>query len=504
MSETLLKPIVELSYLTAQNVGRYRLVMRYFYEQHQRMRNWLRPEEVYEGVKAYRLLPDYTLEQCQQDLDKLVEWKDLIPRHDGGRATSVEEYLRKKFRYQMTPYAIEIERMVAGLENIRGYGGSLEPSLLDSIYAGLQQLAASRSQFSEGTAESLWLSIYEPFTKLCKNAANYLAELNSARAEELMLTEAFLAYKDSLTIYLRNFVQSLQRSALRIQGLLSQLPEDTVAALVAGVVRDRRRIPQLEEPLPPEEEERQVRQEWENLKRWFAGNPGDSSDVIFLEQATKNAIARVVRCALRIQDRQRSGVSRRRELDYLGRWFLSCADINEAHRLAAYAFGLYRTRHFQGYDDKDTDNADVSMWETTPNFRPLRSRSRRKSREGGPHPIAARRLEAARAREEYLARQQEEEALLRSFLAREKVTLSELEVQPAKVRQTLLHWIGQCLMSPRRQTVTPEGVRITLLLPPAGKRTVLRCSDGDLELPDFTIKFSAVGRKAAAPAGEER
>lgn len=500
MSETPLKPIVELSYLTAPNVGRYRLVMRYFYEQHQRMRNWLRPEDVHAGVLSYGLLPSYTPEECQQDLDRLVEWKDLIPRHDGGRATSVEEYLRKKFRYQMTPYAIEIERLVAGLENIRGYGGSLEPSLLDAILGGLERLAASRGLLPEGEAETLWRGIYNPFQELVKNASSYLAALNSARAEELMLTEAFLAYKDSLTVYLRDFVHSLQRTALRIQGVITQIPEDTLSAFVTALRRDRHRIPQLEEPLTPEEEEQKLRQEWENLRRWFAGGPSEMSDVAFLEQATKDAIARVVRCALRIQDRQRAGVSRRQELDYLGRWFFACPDLDAAHRLAAYAFGLYRTRHFQGYDEKGTDSAEVSMWQVPPNGRELRSRSRKRSSEGGPHPIRARRREAARAQAEYLAKRRVEETLLRFFLAREKVVLSTLGPQPPAVRQTLLTWIGRCLASPNHQALTPEGVRITLVPPPAGERTVLHSSDGDLELPDFTLRFAAVSPPAAAGA----
>ena len=61
MTENLLKPVVETSYLNAVNVGRYRCVMRCFYEQHQRLRYWLKPEEVFEGVMDYGLLEDYTL-----------------------------------------------------------------------------------------------------------------------------------------------------------------------------------------------------------------------------------------------------------------------------------------------------------------------------------------------------------------------------------------------------------------------------------------------------------
>jgi uncharacterized protein (TIGR02677 family) len=503
MSESYLKPITEVSYLTAQNVSRYRLIMRYFYEEHQRMRQWLRPEDVLASVEATGLFPDYTLELCQQDLDQLVAWKDLIPRHDGGRSASVEEYLRKKFKYQLTPYAIEIERLVDRLQDIRGYGGSLEPSVLDNILAVLQQLE-NTFQFPPGKALELWDKLYDQFQKLVNNSASYLAALSSARAEELMQTEAFLAFKDSLTIYLQNFVHGLQRTGVRIQGLLAHMPPEALTAFWVAVVEDKKQRPTLDEQLPPEEELQQLQEKWQDLRRWFIGTAHEESDVVFLEQATKDTIARVVRSALRIQDRQRSGVSRRRELDYLGQWFFACPNIDTAHRLAACAFGLYRTRHFQGYDDKDSDNPDVSMWNVAPNIRELKSRSRQRTQPGGPEPIYSRRKLAAKARHEYLQHHAQEQALLQNFLDQKQVTLSHLPPLAPPVRQRLLTWIGQCLVNPVHRILTPEGISITLSFPPDSERTVLTASDGDLELPNFTLKFTAKNQSLlSAKVGDE-
>ena len=100
MPESLLKPLVETSYLNVQNVGRYRCIMRFFYVQHQRLRYWLKPQEIFDGVVAYGLLgEDYTLEQCQKDLDQLAEWPISCPAAGVDSAT-VEN--TQKIRYQMT------------------------------------------------------------------------------------------------------------------------------------------------------------------------------------------------------------------------------------------------------------------------------------------------------------------------------------------------------------------------------------------------------------------
>lgn len=492
VTASLYKPIFETSYLNAQNVGRYRCIMRYFYDQHQRMRYWLKPQEIFTGATALGLLEDdYTLDQCQKDLNQLVEWGNLVPRHDGGRAATVEEYLRKKFRYQMTPYAVEIERLVAGLEKVRGYGGSLEPSVFEDIAGNLEHLEKAAGQFPPGEAIALWEKIYGDFVKLTENASDYIASLQSSKVEELMLTEAFLVYKDSVTRYLQDFVQGLQRHAYKIEAALPSLDPGIVDTFLANLQRDLASRPQLDEPLTPAEELQRLQQEWQSMLRWFVGSEHEPSDVYFLEQTTKDTIARIVRNALRIQEKHRMGISRRRELDYLGKWFFTLDDINQSHRLAAHVFGLYRCRHFQGVDDKGTDNADVSMWQAGPNIRELRSRSRKRLRDTGTGFIRDQRERQQKARESYVLAQQEEMAVLHRYLAREEVWVAELGPLSARERYYLLYWIGRCMTNKSRKILTPEGIGISLQLPAAEERAILICDDGELDMPNYLLKFSA-------------
>ncbi|MEW5922138.1 MAG: TIGR02677 family protein [Bacillota bacterium] len=491
MSTSLLKPIVEISYLNAQNVGRYRCIMRYFYDQHQRLRYWLKPQEVFGGVTAFGLLEeDYTLEQCHKDLNQLVEWGNLVPRHDGGRSATVEEYLRKKFRYQMTPYAVEIERLVAGLEKIRGYGGSLEPSLFESIAEHLDRLEKVAGQYTPGEAIALWEKIYSDFIKLTENASDYIASLQSTKVEELMLTEAFLAYKDSVTRYLQDFIQGLQRHAYKIEAVLATMDPYIVNTFMANVQRDLAARPQLDEPVTPEEQLDRLQREWQSIVRWFGGHESEPSDVYFLEKTTKDTIARIVRNALRIQEKHRLGVSRRRELDYLGKWFFTLDEINESHRLAAHVFGLYQCRHFQGVDDKGSDNADVSMWQAGPNIRGLRSRSRKRLRDTGTGPIRDQRERQQKARENFILAQQEEMVVLQDYLARQEVRIADLGPVSARERYYLLYWIGRCMANKSRRILTPEGIGISLQMPTGLERAMLECDDGELDMPNYLLKFN--------------
>mgnify|MGYP000335069471 CR=1 FL=1 len=63
----------------------------------------------------------------------LVEWKNLNTIQDTRKVASIEEFKNKKYRYQMSEYSVEIERLVMRLENLFVEGASLEPTLLERI-----------------------------------------------------------------------------------------------------------------------------------------------------------------------------------------------------------------------------------------------------------------------------------------------------------------------------------------------------------------------------------
>ncbi|MFY0544417.1 TIGR02677 family protein [Brevibacillus sp. H7] len=489
MSPAMLRGVPEFRYLNADNVARYRAVMRYFYQEYQRLRYWLRVEEVLEGVKQWGILEGYTVEQCQADLEQLKEWRNLASRHDGGRAQTVEEYMRKKSQYVLTPYSIEIERMLETLETIKGYGGSLETTYLDTISECLVAVRASGGLFQEGEASVCWEKLYQAFKTMHENAADFIASMHSIQAEQMMATEAFLLMKDKLTDYLQHFIKGLQKKAYQIEGHLQKISPSVAETFMEQVVGDEMRKPRLEESFSREEMANSLRQGWQNLRKWFLGEGSEQSELVLLERATKETIAKVVRCALRLQERKRAGISRKKELEYLAQWFDSLTSLDDAHCLAAYAFGLFPSRHLQGEDERTTDLADISMWNEVPKIRGVRSRSRKRLSRSETEPVrqSENRKKAARA---VIERQLQEEREFVHRMARKKqVRISELGVVDAKTRLRLLHWIGRCMGNVSRSFVTAEGIKVRLQLAQSGEMTTLLCEDGKLDMPDYTLWF---------------
>ncbi|GIP33370.1 TIGR02677 family protein [Paenibacillus sp. J2TS4] len=498
-----LRSVPELKYANAENVVRYRAIMRYFYQEYKRLRYWLKPEEIFEAITEWSVVPEYTLEQCLADLSQLEEWGNLASRHDGGRATTLEEYLKKKMQYLLRPYSIEIERLLETLEKVTGYGGSLEPTLFDKIADKLFDIRHNVSIYEEDDALELWNELYEVFVRLHENAADYIASLQTAKAEEMMVTESFLVFKEKLTNYLQNFVQALQRSAYKIEGNLERIGDPVRDLFLEKVADGITNKPSLEELPDKEEIVAELKQGWANLRRWFLGEGSSPSELTLLERATKEAIARIVRSVIRIQERKRSGLSRRKELEHLAHWFAQTESLEESHCLAASVFGLFVTRHLQGEDLRTSDRADMSMWEEVPTIRALRSRSRKRGERRETEPVRENEERKQREREAYLQRQAEEWEAIREMVERGRLRISDLNVVPSTTRLRLLQWIGRCSTSPSHSFVTPEGVKVAMTNAKTAERAVLVSEDGELYLPDYELVFTFIGSALEAAATRE-
>ena len=128
ITDKLLRSLTEVKYLNADNVDRYRCIMRIFFENYEKLHYWMYQEEVYAQMKEDPYFAEYRPEQCLQDLTTLTEWKNLNTIQDTRKVTSIEEFKNRKYRYQMSEYSVEIERLVVRLENLFIEGASLEPT----------------------------------------------------------------------------------------------------------------------------------------------------------------------------------------------------------------------------------------------------------------------------------------------------------------------------------------------------------------------------------------
>ena len=75
---------------------------------------------------------------------------------------------------------------------------------------------------------------------------DYMRELNSVKAEELMKTKEFLLFKDRLIEYLRSFVKSLQINATSIEQKIRAVKKETIENILKQVTAYKLKIPRID------------------------------------------------------------------------------------------------------------------------------------------------------------------------------------------------------------------------------------------------------------------
>ena len=245
VSDKLIRPLTEVKYLNADNVSRYRCIMRIFFENYEKLRYWMYQEDIYEEMIRDPYFADYRPEQCQQDLAMLVEWKNLNTIQDTRKVASIEEFKNKKYRYQMSEYSVEIERLVLRLENLFIEGASLEPTLLERIRREIERFP-EMAEVDGNEVYTWWTDLNNDFVRLNQNYQDYIRDLNSVKAEEMMHTKEFLVFKDRLIEYLRSFIKGLQRNVGVIEESLRSQKEEVRETVFGKIIEYELLIPRIE------------------------------------------------------------------------------------------------------------------------------------------------------------------------------------------------------------------------------------------------------------------
>lgn len=490
MDSSWLKPITEAKYLATDNAYRYRAILRYFYMQHERMRQYLFPEEVFEFLKKHEEFRKYTEDDLQQDLDQLVKWKNLIARQETVNIRTIEEFKKKRFRYQCSPYTVEIERMIRTLEKLGdSFGGSLEKTRFDRLYSSLVRIEnIIQNDFKEKREEinQIWEETFDYFKKIIQNSADYIAYLNSENTEERMMSEAFLVYKEKFTTYLRDFIVALQKTSLKIEKLLEDIAEDDVRKLAATVADYQMTIPRLEEmKVSKEQLEEDLFEKWKGLKEWFLGRDGRESELYFLQHQTNEAIRRMTRVVQRLGERHHNFRSRKKDFLHLAKWFSELPSLEDAHRLSSVVFGCFHTKHLITENDA-TENFYRDIWEEEPTEWTVKPRVRHYREKTKPEAIETREREKQETMEKFLLEKKREKEELESLIQDNKIILRELPVIGPHIRKTLLSWIAKSMTKQDGVVKTENGWKVKVMQKDSSS-IQLKAADGILTMPNYEL-----------------
>ncbi|WP_091456068.1 TIGR02677 family protein [Actinokineospora iranica] len=507
------------AHLSAPNAALYREVLTTFARARDRFIVHLRPEDV-----AADLGRPGDTEQVGAALDQLVGWGNLRADPDTGRVTTVADFHRARYLYQLTVAGQAAEEAIAVYEEAIGRRGVLQSVALADIAGQLRALAevaaADPDDLDPAKLHLLLLGLADRFTGLADNAQAFMASLRRVIDFSDGDVAAFVAYKQRLIDYINRFIADLANRGAEIATLLGRIDALGVdRLLMAAAAREAAdAVPDLPEPGGDQPGEPGAddhagtlaaaldgwRNRWRGLHDWFiSAGTGRPSQARLLRGAAVTAITQLIDTVTALNERRSGRSDRSADFRALARWFAETPDDDAAHRLWRVAFGLTPARHLTVTQPtlaawEDEEPSPATPWRDAPAVRisPQLQRTGSYERRGKPNQVADRQ-EQRRLLVAHAEREAAEVALARQRLVTAgPVRLSDLDVLDSRAFRLFLGLLGDALSARRPgdtevKTTTSDGtMEIRLSLVPGGGVVEIDTEDGVLRGPEHVIDIT--------------
>lgn len=479
----------------------YRRVMRTFVANKQRFVVHVRPEDVAEALR-YDGGSQVTQDTVDDALGKLTEWGNLRDDPDTSRVTTVEDFYRTRYLYQLSREGEAAERALETYEAEIGRRGELQTVALEDIRVRLRALDELGAEPDPAVAHNLLLELSNRLDSLAANAGAFMSSLQRTIDLQDVDEDAFLAYKDRLITYLERFVSALTVHAHDIAGSLRALSEDRVDTLLRVATErelaDAAPDAAADDAASPFEARLALwRNRWSGLWSWFVGDRAHPSQAALLRQRARKAIPDLLAAISALQERRAGRSDRSADFRELARWFAEASDDADAHRLWRAAFGLTSARHLGA--DANAGQPDVpastSWLDAPPTAISARLRATgHYQRRGAPSRVRDRSSEREHLARQVVAERAQLEAAKERLATGEPMRLSDVESLDRNEFALFLRLLGEALAAGptgpggRVRTRTGDGSLEVTLTPVPGVRVAhIVTPDGTFHGPDHEL-----------------
>ncbi|MGH3328391.1 MAG: TIGR02677 family protein [Streptomycetales bacterium] len=478
----------------------YRRVMGVFTANRRRFVVHLRPEDVAEALRRDGG-PAVTQDQVEDALRSLEGWGNLRADPDTSRVTTVEDFYRARFLYQLSREGEAAETALqVYLEEI-GRRGELQAVALEDIQVRLRALRELPAEPDPAVVHNLLLELISRLDSLAANASAFMGGLQRTIDLQDVDEEAFLAYKDRLIAYLERFVSELVVKAYDIATTLRAMQEGRITHLLELAAyreaSDAAPGDEADEDLPREQKLIEWHNRWSGLWSWFVGDRMHPSQADLLRTRARKAIPDLLTTISVLQERRAGRSDRSADFRALARWFAQAGSDSDAHRLWRAAFGLTSARHLTATTDPTPDEVPAATsWLDAPQIEiaaRLRATGRYEKR-GPVSRVVDRSKEKEHLAREVTAEQEQTDAARRALATGRTVRLSDVEWLDRSEFALFLRLLGEGLGAGppgpdgtiRRRTADGS-LEITLTPIDSGEIAEIATPDGVLRGPDHEL-----------------
>ncbi len=453
----------------------------------------LTPDDVHRRLTADG--SDIELAVVADRLEALRRWGNLTVSSSVGSPTSLDDYYKRRSRYLITRAGQEVADLVEGVlsrvDEVRDVSTGRLRSMRDAL---LHLGTLDIDSVDPIVLADAVRAVFDPHAAFTLEITQFFASINQWQSRYDLTPDELRFFAEVLVGYVSERLDEIERTARPISRYLVVL-EPRVAAIVARMSHGLAgRIDEagLGATVAATRSPGSTLHDWANLSSWFVARGRELSRI---DRLGREAVAAIRTLTINLTRLSRVGIgasSRRADFVRLAGFFAEVGGGRDnAHRLAAAAFGIFPARHL-GLLSADADDPEsvATAWRDAPRaLVPISLRERGDvAPRGKATPLRDRRQEQLllrRRREEIADDERAVDAELAGHASLDGVTLSV----PAFRRLLLL--VGRTAQQGTATTRTWSDRSLACAVTRVrGTETVLRCSEGRLTLRDLQVTIT--------------
>jgi len=501
------------AFVTAEKAPLYRSIMHVFMEANAVFTFHLRPRQILERITAAGFPATVDQEEIDSALSQLTEWGNLEAFPDTADVTTVEDFYKQRYFFQLTSEGEAVQRALDSFEARSDSVIELRRRDLTEIRNVLRQLSrlSRAAELDSDEVHRHLLTLQHRFESLVGSAQKFMGELQRKIDQQRMDDGDSITGKQRVIDYLQRFISELVIASDDIAQVVVEIESAGIdrllqAAAVRTIIDEMDSgSDNLTRALT------QWRSVWNRFRDWFVSRPGCSSNSDVLRGQARESMPALLNIITCINDRLITRIDRSNDLRVLARWFMEAPSEADAHRLWRAAFGLAPARHLITNDSTlDHHETQVVVPETSwLDAPPLNISSRFR---GGPQWRGGRlsRLIDRTAEKQKLVAATYEEALriLRAqnrFALGTRMRLSELGQLDTDEFDVLLEFLGEAITGDdlhenATEILSSDGsIKIRLEPTRDGQSAAIQTSDGIFSGPDHWITVEQNVPEEVAP-----
>lgn len=437
-------------------------------------------------------------------LESLRRWGNLTVSSSVGNPSSLDDYYRRRNRYLITRAGQEVydltERVLSRIDEV----ADVQAGRLRDLHRALSELGdhgdTGFEHMDSEVLADLVRATFDAHERFTTELTRFFAELNLWQSRYDLDAEEVQYFAEVLVTYVSEQLREIERMVRPISASLERILPRLASLLPAlqGGLATRVDDAGLAHTVSVRRLPGTTAEDWERLAAWFASRLGRASR---LDQLTRQAVAAVRTLTANVTRLSRVGlgaVSRRADFVRLASFFDQAASDDEAHEIAAAAFGLGSCRRLDMLSGDADDPAPTGTpWRDAPRALvpvPLRIRGDTGQR-GRATPIRdrGRERDLLRRRREMdrISREAAASGLLACAGDDGRLGGSSMSVASFSMLRDL---VGRCTfgtgVGAGVRSATLHGVRCEVRRAD-GEETVIDCPDGLFVMRDMVVTVSA-------------